>query len=95
MELRLPAIKGIGGAALYLIDRFEDGKSIYDIDFEWLPGTDRHLQRARLKIVDHLTHNVYRGRMAFWGGFYRRSSTSARSAISTSRANTPASRAAR
>ena len=26
MELRLPAIKGIGGAALYLIDRFEDGK---------------------------------------------------------------------
>ena len=34
MELRLPAIKGIGGAPLYLIDRFEDGKSIYDIDFE-------------------------------------------------------------
>jgi 4-hydroxyphenylpyruvate dioxygenase-like putative hemolysin len=27
MELRLPAIKGIGGAPLYLIDRFEDGKS--------------------------------------------------------------------
>jgi len=25
MELRLPAIKGIGGAPLYLIDRFEDG----------------------------------------------------------------------
>ncbi len=24
MELRLPAIKGIGGAPLYLIDRFED-----------------------------------------------------------------------
>ena len=33
MELRLPAIKGIGGAPLYLIDRFEDGRSIYDIDF--------------------------------------------------------------
>ena len=38
MELRLPAIKGIGGAPLYLIDRFEDGKSIYDIDFEFLAG---------------------------------------------------------
>ena len=25
MELRLPAIKGIGSAPLYLIDRFEDG----------------------------------------------------------------------
>jgi 4-hydroxyphenylpyruvate dioxygenase len=41
MELRLPAIKGIGGAPLYLIDRFEDGKSIYDIDFEFLPGVER------------------------------------------------------
>jgi 4-hydroxyphenylpyruvate dioxygenase len=26
MELRLPAIKGIGGAPLYLIDRFEEGQ---------------------------------------------------------------------
>ena len=41
MELRLPAIKGIGGAPLYLIDRFEDGKSIYDIDFEFIEGVDR------------------------------------------------------
>ncbi len=32
MELRLPAIKGIGGAPLYLIDRFEEGQAIYDID---------------------------------------------------------------
>jgi 4-hydroxyphenylpyruvate dioxygenase len=38
MELRLPAIKGIGGAPLYLIDRFEDGKSIYDIDFDFIDG---------------------------------------------------------
>ena len=36
MELRLPAIKGIGGAPLYLIDRFEDGRSIYDIDFDFI-----------------------------------------------------------
>ncbi len=72
MELRLPAIKGIGGAALYLIDRFEDGKSIYDIDFEWLPGAERHPEGHGFRIVDHLTHNVYRGRMAFWGGFYEK-----------------------
>lgn len=72
MELRLPAIKGIGGAPLYLIDRFDDGKSIYDIDFEWLPGTERHPQGHGLKTIDHLTHNVYRGRMAFWGSFYER-----------------------
>jgi 4-hydroxyphenylpyruvate dioxygenase len=72
MELRLPAIKGIGGAPLYLIDRFEDGKSIYDIDFEWIDGVPRHPPGHGLKIVDHLTHNVYRGRMSFWAAFYER-----------------------
>ena len=72
MELRLPAIKGIGGAPLYLIDRFEDGKSIYDIDFEWLPGVDRHPAGHGFRTIDHLTHNVYKGRMGFWGDFYER-----------------------
>jgi len=72
MELRLPAIKGIGGAPLYLIDRYEDGKSIYDIDFEFVDGVDRHPQGHGLRLIDHLTHNVYRGRMAFWGGFYEK-----------------------
>jgi 4-hydroxyphenylpyruvate dioxygenase len=72
MELRLPAIKGIGGAPLYLIDRFEDGKSIYDIDFNFLEGVDRHPPGYGLKIIDHLTHNVYRGRMAYWADFYAR-----------------------
>ena len=72
MELRLPAIKGIGGAPLYLIDRFEDGKSIYDIDFEWLPGVERRPIGHGFKLIDHLTHNVYKGRMAFWSSFYER-----------------------
>jgi len=72
MELRLPAIKGIGGAPLYLIDRFEDGKSIYDIDFEFIEGVERRPAGHGLKIIDHLTHNVYRGRMAFWASFYER-----------------------
>ena len=72
MELRLPAIKGIGGAPLYLIDRFEDGKSIYDIDFEFVEGADRHPAGHGFKLIDHMTHNVYKGRMAFWGSFYQR-----------------------
>ena len=72
MELRLPAIKGIGGAPLYLIDRFEDGKSIYDIDFEWLPGVAQRPEGHGLNEIDHLTHNVYRGRMGFWAGFYEK-----------------------
>jgi 4-hydroxyphenylpyruvate dioxygenase len=76
MELRLPAIKGIGGAPLYLIDRYEEGRSIYDIDFEFLPDyqpLDKRRPRGHgLRMIDHLTHNVYRGRMAFWGSFYER-----------------------
>jgi 4-hydroxyphenylpyruvate dioxygenase len=72
MELRLPAIKGIGGAPLYLIDRFMDGESIYDIDFRFIANVDRHPEGHGLKIVDHLTHNVYRGRMEFWAGFYEK-----------------------
>ena len=72
MELRLPAIKGIGGAPLYLIDRFEEGKSIYDIDFEFVEGVDRHPVGHGLKLIDHLTHNVYRGRMTFWADFYEK-----------------------
>jgi 4-hydroxyphenylpyruvate dioxygenase len=72
MELNLPAIKGIGGAPLYLIDRFGEGSSIYDIDFVFLEGVDRHPVGAGLKIIDHLTHNVYRGRMAYWANFYEK-----------------------
>ncbi len=70
MELRLPAIKGIGGAPIYLIDRCEAGSSIYDIDFNWIEGVERQPFGCGLKEIDHLTHNVYRGRMAYWGRFY-------------------------
>ena len=72
MELNLPAIKGIGGAPLYLIDRFEEGRSIYDIDFDFIDGVDRHPVGHGLKVVDHMTHNVYRGRMAYWSKYYER-----------------------
>jgi 4-hydroxyphenylpyruvate dioxygenase len=72
MELRLPAIKGIGGAPLYLIDRFGEGTSIYDIDFKFIDGAHRHPKGHGFRLIDHLTHNVYRGRMAYWAGFYER-----------------------
>ncbi len=72
MELRLPAIRGIGGTPLYLIDRYRDGESIYDIDFHYLDGVDRRPSGVGLELIDHLTHNVYRGRMDFWAEFYER-----------------------
>ena len=70
MELRLPAIRGIGGSIIYLIDRYGDALSIYDIDFEYLPDVDRHPKGAGFRLIDHLTHNVYGGRMAYWAEFY-------------------------
>jgi 4-hydroxyphenylpyruvate dioxygenase len=72
MELRLPAIRGIGGAMIYLVDRYGDALSIYDIDFDYLHGVDRNPAGAGFKIIDHLTHNVYGGRMAHWSSFYER-----------------------
>ena len=73
MELHIPGIRGIGNSIIYLIDRYEDGKgqlSIYDIDFEYLPDVDRYPEGCGFNLIDHLTHNVYGGRMAYWAEFY-------------------------
>ena len=77
MELCIPAIKGIGGAMVYLVDRYAtlespERLSIYDIDFEYLPGIDRNPVGAGFRKIDHLTHNVYGGRMDYWAGWYER-----------------------
>jgi len=72
MELRLPAIKGIGGAPLYLIDRYTERNTIYDIDFEFFDGIDRHPEGCGFDQIDHLTHNVYCGRMDYWASYYEK-----------------------
>ncbi|PKP79804.1 MAG: 4-hydroxyphenylpyruvate dioxygenase [Alphaproteobacteria bacterium HGW-Alphaproteobacteria-18] len=75
MELHIPGIRGIGNSIIYLIDRYDTGAgelSIYDIDFEYLPGVDRTPVGAGFKLIDHLTHNVYGGRMKYWADFYEK-----------------------
>jgi 4-hydroxyphenylpyruvate dioxygenase len=67
-----PVIKGIGDCMLYLIDRYGTKGSVYDADFEWLPGIDRHPKGFGLTFIDHLTHNLYFGNMAKWAGYYER-----------------------
>jgi len=72
MELNIPAIEGIGGSVIYFVDRYGDnGPSIYDVDFVPTDRTKglRH-DGAGLKEIDHVTHNVYRGNMNKWAGFY-------------------------
>jgi 4-hydroxyphenylpyruvate dioxygenase len=67
MELNIPAIEGIGGSALYLVDRY-GGHTIYDVDF--VAVGEAHVPGMGLARIDHLTHNVFRGRMDHWAKFY-------------------------
>jgi 4-hydroxyphenylpyruvate dioxygenase len=85
-ELNIPAIKGIGDSIIYFIDRWR-GKNaakegeignigFYDVDFEPLPGVAAgdalNPAGIGLTYIDHLTHNVHRGRMNEWAEFYER-----------------------
>ncbi len=73
MELNIPAIEGIGGSNLYLVDRY-GAQEIYDVDFVAIPGAaEKEAKNSKgLTYLDHLTHNVFRGNMAKWADFYER-----------------------
>ncbi len=71
MELNIPAIEGIGHSLIFLVDRYGD-RSIYDVDFVSVPGVEANPRGVGLTYVDHLTHNVHRGRMDLWADFYER-----------------------
>jgi 4-hydroxyphenylpyruvate dioxygenase len=70
MELNIPCIEGIGGSLIYLVDRYGE-RSIYDVDFVALPAPAIETVTG-LAVIDHLTHNVHRGNMNLWAGFYER-----------------------
>ncbi len=70
MELNIPAIEGIGGSVIYLVDRYGE-RSIYDVDFVPTdPAKGFAHEGAGLTYIDHVTHNVFRGNMDKWAGFY-------------------------
>jgi len=73
MELNIPAIEGIGGSNLYLVDRY-GAQEIYDVDFKAIEGAEGAMAvaDAGLTYIDHLTHNVFRGNMGKWADFYER-----------------------
>jgi len=73
MELNIPAIEGIGGSYLYLVDRY-GAHEIYEIDFVPIEGAAavEPANSVGLTYLDHLTHNVVRGNMNTWAGFYER-----------------------
>jgi 4-hydroxyphenylpyruvate dioxygenase len=73
MELNIPSIEGIGGSLIYLVDRYGD-RTIYDVDFvSTAPATaTAGAAGTGLTRIDHLTHNVRRGNMNLWAGFYEK-----------------------
>lgn len=78
MELNIPSIIGIGGSLIYLVDRYGE-HSIYDVDFVPIIATPAQsaastvsVSQDQLTVIDHLTHNVQRGRMNHWCKFYER-----------------------
>lgn len=70
--LDVPAIEGIGGSLIYLVDRYGAKGSPFDAEFEWTGAANPRPDGCGLYYVDHLTHNVGRGRMDHWAGFYAR-----------------------
>lgn len=67
--LGIPALNGIGGAALYLVDA-AGARKFYDDDFVAVPDTAADARSVGFHTLDHLTHNVGRGRMQYWADFY-------------------------
>jgi 4-hydroxyphenylpyruvate dioxygenase len=70
MELNIPSIMGIGGSLIYLVDRYGE-RTIYDVDFVPTAAANVSTPSGLLRI-DHLTHNVRRGNMNVWAGFYEK-----------------------
>ena len=69
-ELLIPAVRGIGGSLLYFVDQYGDKGSIWDNDFVWTETRDPQPVGVGLYYLDHLTHNVFRGRMDYWADWY-------------------------
>jgi 4-hydroxyphenylpyruvate dioxygenase len=72
LTMDVPAIEGIGGSLIYFIDRYDNSASAFDAEFDWLGERGARPAGAGLFFIDHLTHNVQRGRMDVWFDFYRR-----------------------
>ena len=69
-SIDVPAVVGIGGSLLYFIEDYDEGKSPYDRNFDWLGERDPQPSGAGFYYLDHLTHNVRQGNMDTWYKFY-------------------------
>ncbi len=66
--LDVPAIMGIGGSLIYLVDQYYD-TSPYNWEYDWIAKSKP--DGVGFYYLDHLTHNVHKGNMDTWFKFYR------------------------
>lgn len=64
-------LQGIGGSLLYVVDQYGEAGSLYDA-WDEIEGWEEAERKnsVGLEVLDHLTHNVRRGQMRTWSGFY-------------------------
>lgn len=68
-EVRMPAIRGVGGGVIYFVDDISDLKKIWDIEFD--PVTDDHpVHDAGLTKIDHVAQTMNFDEMLTWLLFY-------------------------
>lgn len=61
----LLGIQAIGGSVIYFVDAQQQPFSA-----DWKPTGKDNIQGNGLVLIDHLTHNVFRGNMDKWAQFY-------------------------
>lgn len=66
----LPAIKGVGGSLVYLVDGYSDPDLYTHFGFRPLAVPNLVPEKGFLAI-DHLTNNVQKGTMETWARFYK------------------------
>jgi 4-hydroxyphenylpyruvate dioxygenase len=69
-ELVIPAVRGVEGSLIYLVDRFGKAGSIYDVDF-LPPEGDKSAQGAGLASIDHIAQVMPRTQLDGSLLFYR------------------------
>jgi len=68
-EIEMPAVHGVGGGLIYLLDRKSDLARIWDIEFEPLKGGDK-VSDAGLLSFDHVAQTMKSDELSTWLLFY-------------------------
>ncbi|WP_420872868.1 4-hydroxyphenylpyruvate dioxygenase [Pantoea cypripedii] len=69
-EIVVPSIEGVGGTKIYFVEKRPDTDTFFEINFKKKEGVSKEHVGYGLHTIDHLTNNLYRGRMDYWEKFY-------------------------